>query len=50
MMRFAIACALVGCVTRAQVCVEYAHSLGPRQDYSRVDSVGASVCTDVERP
>ena len=40
-----------GCVTRTTVCVEHSRALGPRDGYgSRPDSVGASVCAEVERP
>lgn len=36
-----------GCVTRTQLCVE-AQRARPSADWVRNDSVGASVCVDVE--
>jgi len=48
-----VACALwaTGCVTRTTVCVETAHGVGHRDTYGgRPDSVGASVCAEIERP
>jgi hypothetical protein len=38
------------CVTRTTVCVETSHGVGPARDGYRPDSVGASVCAEVERP
>ncbi len=49
---FAWFCLFVfGCVTRTVVCVETAHGIGHRDSYGgRPDSVGGSVCVDIERP
>lgn len=50
---YAVALGLLvsGCVTRTTVCVEHAHALGPKDGYgARPDSVGASVCAEVEPP
>ena len=41
---------LSGCVTRATVCVETSHAVGRSGHPDHRDSVGASVCADVERP
>lgn len=45
-------CALsTGCVTRTTVCLETAHGLGrPDPVVGHRDSVGGSVCADIERP
>lgn len=40
----------LSCVTRTQVCVEAQHAAATTADWRRSDSVGASVCVDVERP
>lgn len=40
-----------GCVTRTTVCVETGHGVGHRDTYGgRPDTVGASVCAELERP
>lgn len=47
-------CALAtGCVTRTTVCLETAHGVGrvsPADVGGRRDSLGGSVCADIERP
>ena len=42
-------CAALGCVTRTQICVNADHAR-PSPDFMRSNSVGASVCVDVEKP
>lgn len=39
----------VACVRRGQVCIEASHSR-PSADWQRNDSIGASVCAEVEPP
>lgn len=47
----ALALLLTSCVTRVQVCVQAEHARPPRGSYDRpsYDTVGGSVCADVER-